>query len=154
MRVFSSLAAAHQPALRTRTRGDARDDRRSSSRSSTPAAHAARPPAAATARRTPLQLRSGAHVLTEQKENFPAFRSQLLESLKEGGRATSRSRRGRAALLQEIRRQGLLRSARPARDVPVRQRALDSLVLDHLAACGYAYSLSVFAPEADSARRR
>ena len=83
----------------------------------------------------------------EQKENFPAFRSQLLESLKAGGTLDTLKTQVRGHLLQEIRRQGLLRSARPARDVPVRQRALDSLVLDHLAACGYAYSLSVFAPE-------
>ena len=83
----------------------------------------------------------------EQKENFPAFRSQLLESLKAGGTLDTLKTQVRGHLLQEIRRKGLLRAARPARDVPVRQRALDSLVLDHLAACGYAYSLSVFAPE-------
>ena len=68
----------------------------------------------------------------EQKENFPAFRSQLLESLKAGGTLDTLKTQVRGHLLQEIRRQGLLRAARPARDVPVRQRALDSLVLDHL----------------------
>ena len=45
----------------------------------------------------------------EQKENFPAFRSQLLESLKAGGTLDTLKTQVRGHLLQEIRRQGLLR---------------------------------------------
>ena len=79
-------------------------------------------------------------------QDVDLVRSKLERSLKGSGTLDVIKTQVRGYLLQEIKRQGL-GSATPRAEVSLEQRAADSLVLDHLRASRYSYTLSIFASE-------